>query len=314
MDKPNNLNLALVGIMQWLVSRVGVIYCLVIIFSLTCVDLKNLQERIKIRYLNDAIPDFSNMIIFSKTLNAKNDFYWSSYKDYFRLVLRYMPDDLVTDQLLGYVDYYTGQEQKAIELFKASNQIKGHPLFWSNYNLGVVYYKQGNWPQAADYLFQAISSSPQLTLALIQQSMVYRQITASPYFIKYNLGQELNGATSDAYVLLLSSLYHMGQYEKMMIVVKIAMANQTLLHKDALYYYAGLALLGQTQVPKAVEFFQQSLSLEKANPDVYYYLGDIYQHAGQLTQAQYFMQISYALHQKNDPRFPYDRSITLRFF
>jgi hypothetical protein len=34
-------------------------------------DLKTLDARIKIRHLNDAIPDFSDMIIFSKDQNAK---------------------------------------------------------------------------------------------------------------------------------------------------------------------------------------------------------------------------------------------------
>ena len=42
-----------------------------VLFCLTCVDLKMLEMRIKVRHLNDAIPDFSDMIIFSKEQNAR---------------------------------------------------------------------------------------------------------------------------------------------------------------------------------------------------------------------------------------------------
>ena len=68
------------------------------------------------------------------------------------------------------------------------------------------------------------------------------------------------------------------------------------------------------QMGKAVLLFEKSLTIEKNNPDVYYYLADIYQNAGQLEQSKEFLQVSYALHQKNDPRFPYDKQTYLRFF
>jgi tetratricopeptide (TPR) repeat protein len=301
------------SIVSWLISRVGVIYIIALIFILTCMDIKTIQMRIKLRHLNDAIPDFSDMILFSRTPNAKNDVIWRPYHDYFGLILQYIPDDLIVKDLLGYVDYYKGQETKAIELFKASAVLKNQNLFWPNYNLGVIYYTKGQWAQAAQYLFGAVSSNFHLTLLLMQNSMVYQQISLSPFF-KYSFDDEIKGAQAYAYVLLLSSLYNMKQYEKVIVIANLGLANQQLSYKDAFYYYEGLACLQLEKIKEALLFFQKSLDLEKNNPDVYYYLADLMQRAGQLQQAQQLLQVSLALHQKNDPRFPYGAQAGLRFF
>ena len=298
---------------QWLFSRVVMIYLVVFLFCMTSVDMKMLDTRIKIRHLNDAIPDFSRMIAFSKGKDQKNNVDWKPYKDYFELILRYMPDDLVTGQLLGYADYYDGQEPKAIDLFKGTATMKGQALFWSNYNLGVIYYKKAMWPQAVEYLFKAIASNPKLTVLLMESSMVYKQIFLSPEF-KYVLADEIKDAQAHAYILLMSSLQHLGQYDKMVFVSKLGLENIDLPYKDAFYYYAGVAFFQMGQMDKAYVFFQKSLTIEKGDPDVYYYLANIYQNAGQSEQARYFFQASFLLHQKNDPRFPYDKQADLCFF
>ena len=84
---------------------------------------------------------------------------WKPYQDYFELILSYIPNDVITEGLLGYVYCYSGHEEKAIALFKASAQMNGKFLFWSNYDLGVLYYKKEMWPQASQYLLNAISSN-----------------------------------------------------------------------------------------------------------------------------------------------------------
>jgi tetratricopeptide (TPR) repeat protein len=298
---------------QWLASRVAVIYVVLFLFCITCIDLKTLDSRIKTRHLNDSIPDFSGMIHFSQDQDPISPNDWKSYKYYFGLILRYIPDDIVTRQLLGYVDYYTGHEEEAISLFKQSSMMQGRILFWSNYNLGIIYYKKGMWPQAAGYFLSAIRSNLDLNLLLMQNSLVYKQIFANHYF-KYSINDEIHQAQSRAYILLLSSLHRMHQYEKMNLIFKIAMDNKDLSYKDAFYYYGGLSYLGMGQAEKAFLLFQESLNIEKNNPDVYYYIGNIYQNVGELEKARNFLQASYVLHQKNDPRFPYDNHLDLRFF
>ena len=88
------------------------IYVILFIFCLTCVDFKTLDMRIKIRHLNDAIPDFSDMIIFSKDQNAKKDIDWKPYKNYFELILSYMPDDLITNNCSGMLIIIRGRNKR----------------------------------------------------------------------------------------------------------------------------------------------------------------------------------------------------------
>jgi len=302
-----------VSAIHWLISRVAVIYAILFVFCLLCVDFKTVDMRIKLKHLNGAIPDFSNMINSAKYQNQGQAMDWSPYKNYFELILRYMPDDFIAKQLLGFVDYHTGQEQEAIELLKSSAVVNGQELFWPNYNLGVLYYKKNMWPQAAEYLLKTVASNPQVMVFLMQNSFIYKQIFANPYF-RYSLNDEIKDAQSRAYILLLSSLYHMGQYDKVAVISDLGIANQNLSYKDAFYYYAGLAFFDTGQISKAFLLFQKSLTVEKNNPDVYYYMASIYQKEGQLEQARDFLRVSYALHQKNDPRFPYEAKINPRFF
>ena len=298
---------------RWLSSRVGVIYLIVFIFCVTSMDLKMLQERIKVRRLNDAIPDFSDMIVFSKNKSARKNIDWKPYRDYFRLIYAYLPKDVIIKELLGYVDYYSGHEQEAIVLFKDSTAMSGKFLFISNYDLGVINYKRGMWAQASQYLLKAIESNPKLAVMLMQSSTVYRQICSSPYF-RYALNAEIGEGRARAYILLLSSLYHMHQYNLMIAVAKMGLAEAALPDKDALYYESGLAFYELGDLKRAFVLFQQSIALEKNNPYPYFYMANIFEKAGQLEQSKGLLQASYALHQRNDPRFPYDKEVELCFF
>jgi tetratricopeptide (TPR) repeat protein len=169
------------------------------------------------------------------------------------------------------------------------------------------------WSQAVEYLLKAIESNPQLTAIIMQNATVYKQIFASPVF-GYSLANETADAQSDAYILLLSSLRALGQYDKMLVIASNAIARGDLHKKDAFYYYAGIGFLGLDQTQKAFLFFQKSLSIEKNNPDVYFYIAEIYQKTSEGAQARNALGVSYSLHQKNDPRFPYDQNVDLRFF
>ena len=306
-------NISLAQTFRWLTGRVAVIYVILFLFFITCVNLKTLDDRIKVRRLNQAVPNFDDMINSSMGKNEKA-VDWAPYQHYFELILRYLPDDKLARQLLGYVDCYAGKEDKAIALFKGSVLMNGHLLFWSNYNLGVLYYKKGMWPQALDYLFKAISANSQLNVLLMKNSIIYKQIL-SGIPTSYSLDDGINNAKGKAYILILSSLQHMGQYDQMIAVSNFAIANQNSFPNDDFYYYAaGLAFYETGQMEKAFLFFQKSLTIEKNNPDTYYYIANIYQKERQVDQARDFLRISYLLHQKNDPRFPYEAQVNPRFF
>ena len=297
--------------LRWVFSRVVVIYFIIFVFALSCVDLKTFKMRIKVRRLNQAVPNFADMINFSEGKAEK--VYWAPYRRFFQLILSYIPSDIIARELLGYVDFYSAQENQAIDLFKSSTTINGQLLLWSNYNLGVLYYKKGMWPQAEGYLLKAISSNSQLDLLMMRNAIVYKQILVNSAFT-YDLQDTINEAKGGAYILLLSSLYHEGAYDRMVQVADFGLKNQHLFPRVDFYYYAGLGYYEKGRLHEAFLFFQKSLEFNKDNPDVYFYIADICRSAGRPEQARDFLKVSYLLHQKNDPRFPYERGVSLRFF
>lgn len=304
---------SVVSLIRWVMGRMAWVYVLVLLFCLVCVDFKMLDMRIKMRHLNDAIPDFTSMVVFARNPEAAPAIDWKPYQRYFELILRYMPDDPIARQLLGYVEYYEGHQDKAVDLIQGASLVNGHDLLWADYNLGVIDFKKGMWPQAAESLLKCVLASPKLTEILMENSTVYRQILINPYINTPSLTQGTSQAQSEACVLLLSSLLKMKRYDQVLVISDMALQSRNLVNKDAYYYYAGLALYAMGQPQKAYLLFQRSLTIEKNNPDVYYYLASIYENMGQLAQAKAFLQASYALHEKHDPRFPYDARLKLRF-
>ena len=89
----------LINTMKWAFSRFGVVYAIVFVFCLSFVDLKTLDMRIKVRHLNSAIPDFAPMINFSRNPDQNQGVDWAPYKNYFELILRFMPDDVVAQAI-----------------------------------------------------------------------------------------------------------------------------------------------------------------------------------------------------------------------
>ncbi len=302
----------LLRVLKWLVSRVGIIYVLLTVFILFCVDLKTVDERNKARQLNGMRPDFKEMIVFSKSLNHLENINWKPYKDYFEKVLKYMPDYSVANELMGYVYFNMGQEQKAIASYNKVLTISKN-YFWPNYNLGVIYYKKGFYQEAFTCLRRAVESNPEWTIKYVYDSMMYRQIFVSGAF-KYNLKEELNSAYSSAYILMLSSLERLKRYDAMLYLSLFVISKKEFPNQDAFFFYAALATFEMKQLDKSLSFFEQSLILDKNNPMTYLYLSRIYKMAGKDQASENLSRIFESLSVKKSERFPYDQNIGVRFF
>ena len=298
--------------LQWLTSRIAVIYIVLFVLILTCVDIHTVEKRNKIRHLNGISPDFTQMNNFLTHQVPKPAMNWVPYKNYFELVLRYMPQDAIAQELLGYVYYYMGQENKAIALLKSASNFSDN-LFWPNYNLGVIYYKKGMYEQSFDYMSKAIAANPQGTVGYMYSSVMYRQIFFR-YSSKLDVKEQLNDAFGLAYILMEASLQHLQRYDQMLMIAASAVSHKEFPYQDAHALYAGIACLELRQADKAVLLFERSLNLEKNNPLVYVYLAQIYKAIGKEQAGQELLKISQDIRMKNEGRFPYDQNIELRYF
>ena len=310
-------------VMKFLLSRVGIIYVLLFIFLIFCVDLKKIDERVKIRRLNGMRPEFAQMIDFAKHYQPAQTVDWTPYKDYFERLLSYLPnnstaeklhieDYFIAKTLLGYIYFYTGQEKKAISYFGASEDFNRH-FFWSNYNLGVIYYKKGMYAKALKHLNQALETDPEMTIKFMNNSTLYRQIFSSNSF-NFNLKDELREAFGSAYVLMAASLGHLQQYKEMLMVSVAAINKKEVPNQEDIYFYAALACLELKEIDKAAVFFNSSLSIKKDNPVIYLYLSRIYKVAGNDQKSQEALKISQEIHSKNSQWHPFDERVELRYF
>ncbi len=298
------------NICQWISNRAGILYIFMAIFIFTCVDVSKTIERVKARRLNDSRPNFSELLLFNEHKISKQYVSWRDLKNYFQLILSYIPNEPTAQLFLGYVYTQEGNLQKAAEYFQQS--LESPMFFWSHFNLGLLEYQQQHYSQAIENLLAASSFSTDMTIKFMEDSIIYRQIFFSQKF-RPEFNQGIRNAKAQALLLIIAACEKIGNYPKM-LEFSIAAMEQNLPYMDAYYFYAGRACLELNQWDKAVAFFDKSLKLDKNNPMIYLYLSKIYKSQGADEQAQELQKIFLLLNAKNGEWAPYDKNIQPRFF
>lgn len=133
----------------------------------------------------------------------------NEFRKYFQLVVDSVPEQADSYGMLGYCQYYLGQKQKAIDAYTSAIRI--NPLFMGYYyNLGVIYFNQGNYPQAAVLLQKALSSPLQLTVqSLLLSTRVYALLLQElPGRFPDNISQYLADEQQQAALLLQLIIKH----------------------------------------------------------------------------------------------------------
>jgi tetratricopeptide (TPR) repeat protein len=152
--------------------------------------------------LNRTRPDFHDLLHFEKqeTSELLSRQSLKEYFDYFRLVTEAMPQNSDGNLMLGYLYQITGQPLRAGAYLKEAHRLEER-FFFTEFNLGVLFYEQGQYAQSAEYLKQALAIPPQETLGRMMTSVVYRQILASSED-SADLVAGLRQAYHDAYIIL----------------------------------------------------------------------------------------------------------------
>ena len=106
--------------------------------------------------------------------------------------------------LLGYTEYYQKSINDALRDYQKSIELNPY-FFWSYYNLGVIYFQQKDYMKSVWMFTRALSLNHTMTLEILHQSGLYRQIwkhvNNPPQLLQSNLEQ----GRQDAGVLLAAS-------------------------------------------------------------------------------------------------------------
>ena len=117
-----------------------------------------------------------------------------------------MPDRVDAYSLLGFCHYQLGNFEKAKSYYKAAVQMQP-AFFWSNYNLGLIYFREGKYDRAIEWLQKALSSNLNATLEFIQSSAQIYMPLVQKNLADYHVSpvDQLQQAYKDCYIVFVLS-------------------------------------------------------------------------------------------------------------
>jgi len=273
----------------WLGSRVAVIYLAVFLAFYFFLDISPAVRTAQLRVLNRVIPTSGKYLI--DLMDRKAEFdkdRMAEHLLYFQKVVEFLPQRADSHAMLGFCYFYAGQTKKALAGYERSVELNP-AFFWSDYNLGLLYFKEGRYQQAVEPLHLALSTNPEVTLAIFYSSKVYGDIIQEENIPQGEVLRRLQEGYADARRLLVLSYYALGEYQKMF--EEAARAIQLQQDRDGFFhYYAGLAAYHTQDHRSTVLFLDQFLKRNPGHKEALYHMAMAVRAMGQPALADNFMK------------------------
>jgi tetratricopeptide (TPR) repeat protein len=188
-------------------------------------DLVN--EKAKVVAISYYYPTFSYFanIVFGSAQPEKElmeSYYLGKpyiFHTYYQKAVDLFPDNDAAQYLLGYCEYYMGNAGIAAGHYEQSVDVNPY-FFWSYYNLGVIYFQQGDFLKSAMILSKSLALRNEITLEILHQGPFYRQIwrliSGPPQILANNLRQ----GQADAALLLTACFVKAGAYNQALQIIQ----------------------------------------------------------------------------------------------
>jgi tetratricopeptide (TPR) repeat protein len=175
------------------------------------------EEKSKFLTLSYDVPDFRSFAeMVSGTRQTVNP---SSFRTYYQKAVNLLPNIDAPHYLLGYCEFHSGNPEAAIEQFQKSIDLNPD-FFWSYYNLGVIYLRQGDFLKSAFILNKALTLRKELTLVSLHQDPFYAQIWRYLEDPGKILESNLNEGIQDSARLLADCLVKAGHSSEAQQIIK----------------------------------------------------------------------------------------------
>lgn len=126
----------------------------------------------------------------------------NEYLRYYEKLIEHFPNKADAYGMIGYFKNQLGQVDEALKAYEKSVEINPN-FFWTRFNLGVLYYQQGDYPSASRHLQTALRLDPDQTIAAIEVSKnVYRPIAVMSVGHVQGMRNQLNWGRRRAFGLL----------------------------------------------------------------------------------------------------------------
>jgi len=210
--------------------------------------------------LNHEIPSLTLLARYINGQEENGAKVAESYMDYYKKVVESFPQFSEGQGLLGFCHYYAGAEQEA--MLSLARAITLNPnIFWHYYNLGAIYFNQGQYEKSINVFGKGITLKPETVLKVVSHSKVYRQIIYGNKGVNFGIGVNLKEGYKNAYLLIAESYYRLG---KQFYAVK--------------------------KYNEAARFFKESIAIIPQQSESYEYLSLIYLSSGDKKTAKEFRE------------------------
>ncbi len=265
----------------------------------------------KFARLNSLLPSFDYFI---KTVEEGGRFEPAAlkhYRDYFKQVTKTIEGRADAYGMLGFCEYYLGNIPQAIAAHQKAIKIKPD-FFWFHYNLGMIYYKNNQYPEAVESFTKAIETNLDINFKFMANSKIYLDIlTAVPS--SEVLTDKIKTGYRDGFTMLVLSEYRLKNYSELIHLGQQAMSLR-LGNEEFFLYYIGLALFRLNRYSQAVLFLNEALKINRESPDALYQLGLSLRALGKEEAAQNFISQSERLFKINGTYFKMIDSMDLRAY
>jgi superkiller protein 3 len=199
-----------------------------------------------------------------------------------------MPERADAYGLMGFCLFHLGEQDRAVDAYKKSIEINPD-FFWFHYNLGVLYFKKGQYDEARESLNRALEQEPTDVMDVIYDSkrlylpLMGKRLDQN----KIQMVDFVKQGFQKAIDLIIASSYFSQDYAKLFSYSKAAIQAQQK-NQDYYHFYAGYALYEKGEFTGAIPFFQRAIQLNPSLAESYQYLGLSFEALGQVVPAQVF--------------------------
>ena len=280
------------------ISRLTVVVYLVLAFVWFYVlDHKEALSYARGSTLSRIMPPFDYFVDYANGEVKFDKEKWEPYKFYFEKASRMMPLRADVYGLLGYTYYQLGKKPQAKEALIKGVKLLPH-YFWYRYNLGVLYYGEGKYAEAAESFNNGLGSVLEETVNYIYQAKMYFPVLLELPDHQKRVIVGTQNAFNNLYLFMIQCYLKLNDYEHLLGVAVFAI-NQNVKNADIFYYYAGYAKFQMKDYVQALVFLDESVKRNPNFAEGYYYLSLAMKESGNAPLARVFLQKSVDMFQKH---------------
>ena len=243
-----------------LLKRAFIFYAFLFLLAAVLVNHDRIRFGYKIRILDTLMPVSFNYLLdhMIDQKYAPSDL--RPFTSFYKKVTDFFPNEADAWGMLGFCHFYEGRTKEAVDDYQKAVELEPK-FFWFYHNLGVVYFKQGEYLKAIDVTKQGLRRNPQDSLQFIASStVIYRSLLLSLKNQNINLTKRMEQGYRNSYKMLILSYYELKDFHEMLRIADIV-TRMEVEGKDEFYYYAGVAAYELKAYEQAKQYLEISIKL-----------------------------------------------------